>query len=107
MEKLCVILCFFIVITCSSICATYYPSCFPHERDVLLAFKNEYDDYMDSDIAKHYKESWRGFNCCDYFVPIEAHRAFGLALQFFQWPSTQRTFWPPEIEISRSQLQQF
>ncbi|GLJ19329.1 hypothetical protein SUGI_0348040 [Cryptomeria japonica] len=63
MERLSVMLCFFIVMTCCFVSATCYVSCLPHERDALLAFKSEY--YMDSAAAKQLG-SWRGFNCCDW-----------------------------------------
>ena len=56
-------LCFFIVITCCSVCVTSYVPCFPQERDALLAFKSEY--YMDSGAARKLG-SRRGFNCCEW-----------------------------------------
>jgi hypothetical protein len=86
MERCSVMLCLFIVMACCCVYATCYVSCFPHERDALLAFKNEYDMELlaakklvahaaknpfdsveeDADAAKKLW-SWRGFNCCEWY----------------------------------------
>ncbi|GLJ19328.1 hypothetical protein SUGI_0347980 [Cryptomeria japonica] len=65
MERFSVMLCLFIVMSCCSVSATCYVSCFPHERDALLALKDEYYKYMEEYAAKKY-ESWKGFNCCEW-----------------------------------------
>ncbi|GLJ19347.1 hypothetical protein SUGI_0348560 [Cryptomeria japonica] len=83
MERLSVMMCLFtVVMSCCSVIATCYPSCLPDERDVLLAFKNEYDDYMDSYAAEQY-ESWRGFNCCDWYgVQCSQYSSHVIGLNF-------------------------
>ncbi|GLJ19332.1 hypothetical protein SUGI_0348110 [Cryptomeria japonica] len=65
MERFSVMLCLFIVMSCCSVSATCYVSCFPHERDALLALKDDYYKYMHNDAAKQYS-SWKGFNCCEW-----------------------------------------
>ncbi|GLJ19355.1 hypothetical protein SUGI_0348700 [Cryptomeria japonica] len=45
---------------------------------------------MDSDRAKQYKESWRGFNCCDWYgVQCTQHSSHVIGLTF----STKHTYW--------------